>query len=117
MAGVKIETDDEKLADGEEASARFEPLSGAINGISREKASAVARLWRGKQMARKHRSFFMAHGRNYKVLRGFSRRFFMGQRRGQGNDGQRIGAQRCERAMEIGFGALLRRIMLARGGR
>ena len=82
MAGVKIETDDEKLADGVELRARFEPLSGAINGISREKA----------QKAQKLRNCLMAHRRDYTLLLGFSRCRFTGQRRGQGNDGRRIGA-------------------------
>jgi hypothetical protein len=65
--------------------ARFELWSAAINGISREKAPSVAKLppslkpwWTG--------------WRNYRVIRGFSRCRFTGQRRGQGNDGRRIGA-------------------------
>jgi hypothetical protein len=63
VAGVKIEIDDERLTAGVEVTARFELLSAANNGISREKT----------RMAQEKRYMFMAHGRDYTVLRGFSR--------------------------------------------
>jgi hypothetical protein len=57
VAAAKIETDEEDWADGAEVPRQCRMQSGeckpAINGISREKARAVATLWRGKQKAQK----------------------------------------------------------------
>jgi hypothetical protein len=95
---VKIETDEEKWAGGaggirlrqgygatsrHDRLARFGLVSAAINGISREKAPAVAKLppsqsygatrWHGKQKAHRQRGFLVARGRDYRFIRGFSR--------------------------------------------
>ena len=73
MPGVKIETDDEKLAGRAEVIARLELLSAAINGNSREKT----------RMAHQQRNFFMARGRDDAITTGISRCRLTGKRRGQ----------------------------------
>jgi len=79
VAGVKIESDGEKLAAGVEAPPECQMQSGecraAIHGISCEKA----------QKAQKQRDFFMAHGRDYRLVSVFSRCRWTGQRPGQRN--------------------------------
>jgi hypothetical protein len=82
VAGVKIEIDDEEWVGGVGVMARFEEWSAAINGICREKAPKP----------QNQRNVCMAQGRDYTVLRGFSRYRFAGQRHDQWNDGQRNGA-------------------------
>src|SRR5580658_9137029 len=100
MAGVKIETDGEKLPEGEEVRARFDLFCVAVEGISREKAqnkrSFHAYVVEWEESSRRdadwcdrdgraprnaenvsqtdrHADFFMAGGRDYMVFRGFSR--------------------------------------------
>jgi hypothetical protein len=113
VAGVKFEKHEEKSAGGVEGDppspslrrdklTRFEPWSAAINGISREKThspslklppslrSFGATRWRDKKL----KIFFMAHGRDFSVLPGFSRCRFAGRRHGQGNDEKRNGRPR-----------------------
>jgi hypothetical protein len=63
VAGVKVEIHDEKLAGGAEGMARFERVSVAISGNSREKTPTVAKLWRGRQKAQKRRNCLMASQR------------------------------------------------------
>jgi hypothetical protein len=119
VAGVKIESDDEKLAGGAEGARERKMQSGesrpGINGIRREK-TRKARRGRGaakvfeqertekterKNFAKnalfldlalqKRRNCFMAHERDYTVLPGFSRCRLTGQSHGQRKDCQRDG--------------------------
>jgi hypothetical protein len=92
VEGVKIEIHKGKLAGGAEVMGRFELWSVAAEGNGREKAPAVARLWRGKQKAQKERNCFMARSRDDTIATGISGCRFMGKRLGQGNDWQRNGA-------------------------
>jgi hypothetical protein len=82
VAGVKIEIDDEKSVGGAKVRAGFDLSCMAVERISREKA----------RKPQNQRNVCVAHGRNYSVVRGFSRCRFAGQRHGPGNDGQRNGA-------------------------
>jgi hypothetical protein len=96
VAGVNLGIHDEKSAGGAEVPWECKMQSGecrrAINGSGREKAPAVARLWRGKQKAQKQSNCFMAPWRDYAIAPGFSRSHLMGKRHGQRNDWQRNGA-------------------------
>jgi len=83
------------------ASSCMKALSAAINGISREKAPAVAKfppslkLWRtgppSPRRDKKQGEFSAGRGRDYAIATGISRCRLMGKRHGQGNDGQRNG--------------------------
>jgi hypothetical protein len=97
VTGVKVEKHDEKWRGGAEDRKRFERWSEAMNGIDREKAPAVARLWRGKPTVAK--GIFVAFGRGYAVIRGFSRCRRTELRRG--NDGPRKG-RKIAKSLRIG---------------
>ncbi len=129
MAGVKIESDDEELAEAEEVRARFELLCVAVEGISREKAqnkrSFQANVVEGEESSRRDADWCdrdgraprnaenvsqtdrradvcMAHGRDYTLLRGFSRCRCTGQRRGQ--EWGAVGGERLGMAHVLGAG-------------
>jgi hypothetical protein len=94
VAGVKIELNDEKWAGGAEDRKRFELWSEAMNGIAREKAQkahppSLRSSGATSRRDEKQGNFFEAGGRDYAVIRGFSRCRLTGLRRGndwQSND-------------------------------
>jgi hypothetical protein len=92
--GVKIEIDDEKWAGGAEVAWGCKLRSGEreprMNANGREKAHPPSLRSYGATSRRdkKERNCIMTHGRDYTVLRGFSRCRLTGQRHGRGNDGR-----------------------------
>ena len=86
VGSVKIETADKRWPGSAVVKAPFEVWSAGMNGDGREKARAVASgFGTASRKAQKEGTLRTGCGRDYTVIRGFSRSRLTGQRHGQRN--------------------------------